>query len=171
MHNSFSLVELIFVIIIVGVLTVSSIPHFSSNSLSLAADQVIYHIKLTQSLALKDDKFQPFPLDDSKKERNRSKYYFKQWWQIRFAKDKKNPKNLWYEIFSDIPNNYTTHNFDKLGYSPNSKKAWEESYAKDSKGLYLSGKCGGNIYPNCYQVNNFFLDLILYFLNLDLSCR
>jgi hypothetical protein len=98
----------------------------------------------TQSLALKDDKYQPFPIDDSVTELNRSKYWFKQWWQIRFSNTTDNDgiKHYWYEIFSDIPY-YTasgSFNFDKIGNLPMNK--WYESIAVDplNKKL-LIGRC------------------------------
>jgi hypothetical protein len=96
--------------------------------LNQAADQVINHIDYTRQLALKDNKFQYYPIDNSVVELNRTKYWFKQWWQIRFtAKDN---GEVYYEIFSDLPYN-STHNFSKVGNLPNKKEAWEKTYAKN----------------------------------------
>jgi len=98
--RSFTLIELLVVIIIIGIIVSTLSFNFSPNQLDLAADQIIKDIRLTQSLALKDDKYQPFPENNTSIEENRSKYWFKQWWQIKFE-DKNN--TIYYEIFSDKP--------------------------------------------------------------------
>ena len=152
MKKSFTLLELLIVVIIVGILAFSINFNFFNPSLEAAADQVIKDIRYTQSLALKDDKYQPFPKhtcdnsDEGKIECNRSKYWFKQWWQIRFSQNT-NDKNWWYEIFSDQP----TANkkiFDKKGYSP--KYLRDISLAKNPlTGKYMIGNCDKNGFPDC----------------------
>ena len=82
--SAFTLIELLVVIIIIGIIVATLSFDFSPNKLQLAADQLIKDIRFTQSLALKDDKYQPFPIDNSPMEQNRSKYWFKQWWQLKF---------------------------------------------------------------------------------------
>jgi type II secretory pathway pseudopilin PulG len=135
---SFTLIELLIIIIIIGIVITSISFNLNPAKLDLAADNLIKNIRYTQSLALKDDKYQPFPLADNEVEYNRSKYWFKQWWQIRFAK-RKSTDELYYEIFSDLPYN-GSYNFSKNGYQPTNKKSWEETYAKNPiNGLYLIG--------------------------------
>jgi type II secretory pathway pseudopilin PulG len=97
---SFTVLELIIVIIILGILAYTLTFKFSSNKLQAAADKLINDIRYTQSLALKEDKYQPFPKDDSIIEQNRSKYWFKQWWQLKF---KISSGSYLYSIFSDSP--------------------------------------------------------------------
>jgi Tfp pilus assembly protein FimT len=65
--------ELIFIIIIIGILAAILIPSSQSNRLREAADQIVSHIRYTQHLAIMDDKFN---LNDN--------YWFKERWQIQF---------------------------------------------------------------------------------------
>jgi len=49
--------ELIFVIVVIGILSAVFIPRFGQNNLSQAANQLISHIRYTQHLALLDDEY------------------------------------------------------------------------------------------------------------------
>jgi len=157
---SFSLLELLIVIIIIGILSYSVNFNFFNNNLQLAADQLIKDIRYTQSLALKEDKYQPFPVINNAAENNRSKYWFKQWWQIRFStfNDTDGNTHYWYEIFSDVPSRYKTKNFDAQANLPTS--LWYVSIAKDPlTNKLLIGHCGVSQYPDCNKTN----------INLDLT--
>ena len=152
MKKSFTLIELLIVVIIIGILAYSLSFKFN-NSLQVAADKIIKDIRYTQSLALKEDKYQPFPENNSSIEQNRSKYWFKQWWQIRFTQNK-NDKNYWYEIFSDQPID-NKYNFDKVGNYPPKNNYWDIGYAKNPlTNKYMVGKCDNSShrsYPNCNE--------------------
>jgi hypothetical protein len=110
---SFTVLELVIVIVIIGILAYSLNFKFFNPSLEAAADKLMKDIRYTQSLALKEDKYQPFPLhscdgsDEGNIECNRSKYWFKQWWQLRLIRSENG--EYYYEIFSDSPL------FDKKG--------------------------------------------------------
>ncbi|MDP2078308.1 MAG: prepilin-type N-terminal cleavage/methylation domain-containing protein [Sulfuricurvum sp.] len=84
---AFTLLELVFVIIVIGILAVLAMPNFRGNPLQTAAEQVASHIRYTQHLAMIDDKFDP---NDS--------LWFRENWQIEF----KSATNVFYEIYSDI---------------------------------------------------------------------
>ena len=133
MIRSFTLIELLVVIIIIGIIVSTLSFNFSPNQLELAADQIIKDIRFAQSLALKDDKYQPFPENNTSIEENRSKYWFKQWWQIRFFANQK--KDYFYEIFSDSPNNKNL--FDQVG-NPVSEFALDSLTKKYKTGNYTS---------------------------------
>ena len=156
MKPSFSILELIIVILIIGILASTISITIPTDKLQTAADDIIKNIRFTQSLALKDDKYQPFPKDSSSIEQNRSKYWFKQWWQVRFTQNKNTPKDLWYEIFSDVPYN-NSYNFDRVGNYPPKEIIWNVTYAKDPlEGKYLTGKCdtdGSHNYPPCNKID------------------
>jgi Tfp pilus assembly protein FimT len=150
--QSFTMIELIIVIVIISILLIKANFTLANTSLNQAADQVISHINLTRQLALKDNKFQYYPIDDNNAtELNRTKYWFKQWWQIRFAKTQKTGE-IFYEVFSDLP--YTekdgSYNFSKNGYQPSNENSWNETYAKNPlNNLLLVGRedDGSGNYP------------------------
>jgi type II secretory pathway pseudopilin PulG len=88
---AFTMLEMIFVIIVIGIVTVLAMPSFHSNQLQQAAEQVAEHIRYTQHLAMVDDKFDPAD----------PRWYEKRW-QIRFPKTTiSGEKIFYYEIFSD----------------------------------------------------------------------
>ncbi len=162
LRPSFTLLELVIVIIIIGILAVTISISIPNDNLQLAADSLMKNIRFTQSLALKDDKYQPFPLNNTNIEQNRSKYWFKQWWQIRFSTFNENGKtHYWYEIFSDVPYNSSSHNFDAQANLPTS--AWYISIAKDPlNNKLMIGHCGVSQYPDCNQTDEK-LDLTKYY--------
>jgi len=151
-RSSFTIIELLIVIIIIGILAYTINFNFFNNNLELAADNLIKDIRYTESLALKDDKYQPFPKDSSANEQNRSKYWFKQWWQIMFSKFKEDNKwHYYYTVFTDQP--YVTatsssHNFSTYANLPNA--LWDVSIAKDQyNNKLMIGHCGVTQYPDC----------------------
>jgi len=153
-HSSFTFIEILIVIIIIGILASTISFSFSPNNLQLASDNLIKNIYFTQSLALKDDKYQPFSIKNSVTEMNRSKYWFKQWWQIRFStfKDKNRKIHYWYEIFSDQPYYTRTKDFTAQANLPD--KLWYVKLAKNplNKKLMI-GHCGVSHYPDCKETD------------------
>ncbi|MDR1285518.1 MAG: type II secretion system GspH family protein [Campylobacteraceae bacterium] len=86
---AFTLVELVFVIVAVGILAAVIVPRMQSSRLREAADQVVSHIRYTQHLAMMDDKF------------GLGNEWYKGRWQISFEQD----GDFWtYTIFSDGSN-------------------------------------------------------------------
>lgn len=90
MKKAFTMLELVFVIVIVGILSVAILPSFNRNNLREAADQLISHIRYTQHLAMMDDKF-----DASETEWYRGR------WQIRFHRTVDTVEVWSYSIFAD----------------------------------------------------------------------
>jgi prepilin-type N-terminal cleavage/methylation domain-containing protein len=76
MKKAFTILELIFVIVVIGILSAAIIPRISSNKLQDAAMQILSHIRYTRHLAIVDDVY------DS----NKSNWY-KDRWSIRFKED------------------------------------------------------------------------------------
>jgi len=93
-NKAFTMVELVFVIVVVGILSAIFVPRMQGDRLQEAADQVISHIRYTQHLAMVDDRFDP----------NDNEWY-KERWQIMFTRQKVtegDEKVYWgYLIFSD----------------------------------------------------------------------
>ena len=144
--QSFTMIELIIVIVIVSILVIKTDFTLSNTSLNQAADQLINHINYTRHLALKDNKMQYYPINSDATEMSRSKYWFKQWWQIRFSSS---TDGYWYEIFTDLPSS-NSHNFTAQGNLPNNETCWNLTYAKNPLNhKYLIGHCDFTQYPSC----------------------
>ncbi|MDR1285519.1 MAG: prepilin-type N-terminal cleavage/methylation domain-containing protein [Campylobacteraceae bacterium] len=87
--RAFTLVELVFVIVAVGILAAVIVPRMQSSRLREAADQVVSHIRYTQHLAMMDDKF------------GLGNEWYKGRWQIVFDKAARTDNKFSYSIFSD----------------------------------------------------------------------
>jgi len=90
LKKAFTLLELVFVIAVVGILAAIIIPNTSTNPLREAAIQLVSHIRYTQHLAMVDDKFD---LNNAK--------WFQGRWQIKFSKTGGSDDKWAYAIFSD----------------------------------------------------------------------
>ncbi|MBR2156638.1 MAG: prepilin-type cleavage/methylation domain-containing protein, partial [Campylobacter sp.] len=55
--RAFTMIELVFIIVVVGILAAVAIPRVERNGLIEAADQLSSHIRYTQQLAMNDNKF------------------------------------------------------------------------------------------------------------------
>lgn len=75
--RAFTMIELIFVIVVVGILAAIMIPKLNRNASREAANQILTHIRYTQHLAMQDDKYENFIS-------NQSKPWFKLRWGIAF---------------------------------------------------------------------------------------
>ncbi|WP_024955159.1 pilus assembly FimT family protein [Sulfurospirillum arcachonense] len=96
---AFTMLELVFVIVIVGILSVMIAPSFNNNNARKAADQIISHIRYTQHLAMMDNKFDPAVGT-----------WFQQRWYIEFVPDPINAGNDIYSIRSN--GNYANNIID-----------------------------------------------------------
>ncbi len=88
MKKAFSLIELVFVIVVIGIIAAVVIPRTSSDSAVEAAIELQSNIRYTQHLAMQDDKFDP----------NNASWYRNRW-QIVF-------NNNTYSIVSDNGTNF-----------------------------------------------------------------
>jgi len=91
MKKAFTLLELIFVIVVIGILAGTIIPNVKSSSLYDAASQLVNHIRYTQHLAMVDDKFDSTDSD-----------WYKTRWQIKFSNVSGSDNKWAYAIFQDI---------------------------------------------------------------------
>jgi len=88
-RTAFTMLELVFVIVVIGILAAVIIPSTRTNPLQEAAIQVLSHIRYTQHLALVDDKYQA------------GNNWWRARWQIYFKHDNDGSKNVVYTIYSD----------------------------------------------------------------------
>lgn len=91
MKKAFTMIELIFVIVVIGILAAVIMPRSGSNKLQEAAIQVLSHIRYTQHLAMVDDKFN---------ENNAT--WYESLWRIRFYQ---NTGTWYYTVFNDKDQN------------------------------------------------------------------
>jgi len=88
MKKAFTLLELIFVIVAIGIISAVAFPSMDDGKLQKAADQVVSHIRYTQHLAMVDDKFD---VNDP--------LWFRENWQIQFEEG---PSEVGYMVYSDL---------------------------------------------------------------------
>lgn len=96
MKKAFTLLEVVFVIIIVGILSVVIVPRMVPNNLSDAATQVVSHIRYVQHLAISNDKYDPQDVDVSAYDS-----WFEKRWRIKFTNSAETQNKWSYTIFDD----------------------------------------------------------------------
>jgi prepilin-type N-terminal cleavage/methylation domain-containing protein len=90
MKKAFTMIELVFVIVVIGILAAIVIPRVGSNRLAEAAVQLVSHIRYTQHLAMIDDKFDTADTT-----------WYEKRWQIIFGTSAYTNSKPAYTIFSD----------------------------------------------------------------------
>ena len=73
MKKAFTMLELVFVIVVIGILAAVIIPNTRTNPVQEGAIQLLSHIRYTQHLAMMDDRY------------GANATWFKDRWQIRFT--------------------------------------------------------------------------------------
>jgi prepilin-type N-terminal cleavage/methylation domain-containing protein len=74
MKKAFTMLELVFVIVVIGILAAVIIPNTRTNPVQEGAIQLLSHIRYTQHLAMMDDKYDAT-----------NATWFRDRWQIRFS--------------------------------------------------------------------------------------
>ncbi len=119
MKKAFTMIELVFVIIVAGILAAVAIPKMGENELNTAVDQVVSHIRYTQHLAMQDNKFDP-----------NNANWFKGRWQLMFGKSDFTGDKYAYTIFSDSPGYSGNPNGNEVAKNPaNSKQLLTGGYS------------------------------------------
>jgi prepilin-type N-terminal cleavage/methylation domain-containing protein len=88
--KAFTMIELVFVIVVLGILAALALPRIDRDLRQEAADNILSAVRYTQHLALNDDKTDPF--DEN---------WQKELWQIQFVGSTSNPSTAYYKIGSD----------------------------------------------------------------------
>ena len=101
MKPSFTLLELVIVIILIGILAATISISIPNDKLQTATDTLIKYIDYTHSLALKDDKYQVFSKNKSNlSDNNLAHYWYKKWWRISIGVNNKG--NYYFEVYTDM---------------------------------------------------------------------
>ena len=110
MKKAFTMLELVFVIVVMGILAAAIIPSTKTNPVQEAAIQVLSHIRYTQHLAMVDDKF-----DTSDTE------WYKSRWQLIFYNGDNSNDVPAYTIFSDNPTYSGDPSKNEIALDPQNK--------------------------------------------------
>ena len=102
MKKAFTMIELVFVIVVIGILAAVIIPSTRTNPVQEAAIQLLSHIRYTQHLAMVDDKYDTNNLDST----GAVKWY-KERWQLVFGTNTNSASVPAYTIFSDTAGDST----------------------------------------------------------------
>ena len=110
MKKAFTLVELIFVVVVIGILAFALWPTKQPTQAFEAARQIVAHIRYTQHLALNDDKFATH-IDTDGTGNSIAIDWYKRLWRITFSYskiDKKCEKDCWrYAVYQNISKDLT----------------------------------------------------------------
>jgi prepilin-type N-terminal cleavage/methylation domain-containing protein len=122
MKKAFTMLELVFVLVVAGILAAVMLPKMKSTSLREAAIQVVSHIRYTQHLAIIDDKYDSVDTD-----------WYKGRWELLFGTSADTNYKIAYSIFADKDNGSgpdTKPNLNELALDPmNSNKYLSGGYS------------------------------------------
>ncbi len=88
--RSFSLIELLFIIVIISIVSLAFFPKHIKSDLPQAANKIIIHLKNTRYQAMIDNKFNH---DDE--------FWFRERWTLKFQNCQKSIGGLYYVVYSD----------------------------------------------------------------------
>ena len=142
--NAFSILELIFVITIISLLSYILIPTKNTDTLNIVTNKIIIYLKQTRLQAFINDKFS---VDDT--------LWHKQRWTLKFFRCKKSIGGLYYVIYSDT---------NKTGH-PSALESLKDPLTK--KNVYSSNNCNENSNNSKYVLLTKEYDII----DVNLSCN
>lgn len=143
--KSFSLIELIFVIAIVAIISSQIIPKTNISKLNLASDKIILYLNHTRYIAHIDNKYD---IEDDEWEKKR--------WTLKFQRCSSDVGGLYYVIYSDTS-----------GGTAHFKKSETLKDPLTNKYLYSSSSC-----QNSYDESKYILLTKEYGVtNVDVSCN
>jgi len=89
-NKSFSLIELVFIVIIISLISVQFFPKNIKSNLNQAAHKIIIHLKNTRYQAMIDNKFN-----------HEDELWFRERWTLKFQNCQKSLGGVYYVVYSD----------------------------------------------------------------------
>lgn len=118
--KAFSLIEIIFVLVLIGIASSFAIPKNNISKLNLAKQQLTMQLKYMRYIAMLDNKY----------DHNNTLWYRKAWnFKFRWCNGK---KEIHYYIFSDINNNGHVSEIESLKDPLTNQYIYSSKYCKDS---------------------------------------
>ena len=148
LRHAFTFIELVFVIVVIGILSAIMTPKLEHDHTQEAVDQLMQHIRYAQHLALMHD---PYIANNTQEllyntnltqSQKKASQWFKGWWQIQIHNATNN-----YSIYSDHP---TTGAANEYGSDPDysaNPKLSDQIAADPQTGLYLMREDAANGVP------------------------
>lgn len=103
--KAFTVLELLFIVVIMGILSMVASPYFREDKLALATYQTLEHIRYAQHLAMINHRFDPkdanYKINPGNKTPSNNGKYFRSRWQIRFVMQSGTPRIVGYSVYSD----------------------------------------------------------------------
>ncbi|MDF1877893.1 type II secretion system protein, partial [Sulfurimonas sp. SAG-AH-194-L11] len=134
MKKAFTMIELVFVIVVIGILAAVIMPNTRTNPVREAAIQLVSHIRYTQHLAMLDDKFDASDTN-----------WYKKRWQIAFVSVSgtttiASNHKIAYTIYSDSSGSSSGDaNFDEIAKNPeNINQVMTGGYSGTDKRLQIN---------------------------------
>jgi hypothetical protein len=87
---AFSLIELIFSIVLISIILTQLVPQNNTSNLNLIANKLILYLKYTRYIAMIDNKYD-----------SNDNYWYKERWTLKFKNCSKKIGGFYYVIFSD----------------------------------------------------------------------
>jgi len=121
MKNTFSLLEVLLIILLLGFLYTAFIPKTKINKIDEVTNRLVLYLKQTRYQSLINDKYDH--MDD---------YWHKKRWTLKFFRCRKNVGGVYYSIYSD--NNASGHPSieDTLKDSLSLKNIYSTNYCKEN---------------------------------------
>ncbi len=143
MRKAFSMLEMVFILVMLGVMAAVSVMYIPQTKLQQAADYMIQNIKYAKSLAQTDDRY--FAMKDSSLNsysNTQARFWQAGMWQVQFHLTGSTTANS-YSIYADTARNAATTNFDGRPMSG-------DLIAKDPQNkTCLSGYSANNLPSEC----------------------
>ena len=121
MKKAFTMIELIFIIVVVGILAAVAIPRIDRDNLIELVDQVTTHIRYTQQLAMMDNVY-----DGS------DEHWYRGYWRIQFSDSADGGDGWKYSVYKDLP-----------GYSGNLNSEREVARDPQNEQRFLTSVASG----------------------------